>query len=76
MEGSQITQENQTVEQSENINEVQNKFAQQSDTQQADLLPNQTLYVNNLNEKIKNDGKFNLNKIFKNQLASKIFIYQ
>ncbi len=57
MEGSQIPQENQTVEQNENINEVENKIAQPTDTQQADLLPNQTLYLNNLNEKIKTDGK-------------------
>lgn len=66
MEGSQTTQENQTVEQNENINEVQNKIAQQqTETQQVDLLPNQTLYLNNINEKIKTDGKFIYTKIKK-----------
>jgi len=57
MEGYQTTQEIHTVEQNGNINEVQNKFAKHTDTQQADIMPNQSLYLNNLNEKIKTDGK-------------------
>lgn len=56
MEGNQTIQEPQTVEQTENINEVQIKYSQQQGIPQTDTLPNQTLYVNNLNEKIKNDG--------------------
>jgi len=58
MEGTQANQEPQIMNQNENINEVQNKISQQKVTPQVDSLPNPTLYINNLNEKMKNDGNY------------------
>ena len=59
MENNQNFEETKSHEQHENINEVQNpNIQQQENTRQVDFLPNQTLYINNLNEKIKSDGKF------------------
>jgi len=58
MENSQIIDNTKTSNQIENYHETQNQIMQQQDnSKQIDALPNQTLYINNLNEKIKTDGK-------------------
>jgi len=58
MENSHNLEETKMMENNENINEInkQNVLFSDVSKQQADFLPNQTLYINNLNEKIKNDG--------------------
>ncbi len=59
MENIQAIESIKPSEQNENNNEGIIKISHPHDiTKQSDALPNQTLYLNNLNEKIKTDGKF------------------
>ena len=61
--------ENQTTNTNIKVEEVE-KQSLATNTQIIDLLPNQTLYINNLNEKIKVDGK---KTIYKSELKQAVF---
>ena len=40
-------------------NDINEQITKQNNSNELDILPNNTLYVNNLNEKIKADGNSN-----------------